>query len=207
MYPEGLINHPVTVDIEPPAGWRGVATGLDPASPAAARLRGAQLRRAVRQSNSDRQSGFTPGLRGGRCAPRVRRLQHGRTGLRRRRVHGRAKGHRAGRHADDGRYPILPLCVPGLRCWRRWRRAPELCGRSLPCEPRIRRAWAGAQSRAWLPGARVLPHVQREAHPPHRARALRLRPGKPHAHALGLGGLHGLLRVHAGGACRAHDAG
>jgi predicted metalloprotease with PDZ domain len=33
MYPAGLINHPVTVDIEPPAGWRDVATGLDPASP------------------------------------------------------------------------------------------------------------------------------------------------------------------------------
>ena len=32
MYPKGLIKHPVTVDIEPPAGWRDVATGLDPAS-------------------------------------------------------------------------------------------------------------------------------------------------------------------------------
>ncbi len=32
MYPAGLINHPVTVDIELPAGWRDVATGLDPAS-------------------------------------------------------------------------------------------------------------------------------------------------------------------------------
>ncbi len=35
MYPADLINHRVTVDIEPPAGWRDVATGLDPASPGA----------------------------------------------------------------------------------------------------------------------------------------------------------------------------
>lgn len=35
MYPAGFITHPVTVDIEPPAGWRDVATGLDPVSPGA----------------------------------------------------------------------------------------------------------------------------------------------------------------------------
>jgi len=33
LYPAGLVNHPLTVAIEPPAGWKGVATGLDPVSP------------------------------------------------------------------------------------------------------------------------------------------------------------------------------
>jgi predicted metalloprotease with PDZ domain len=32
MYPAGLINHRVTVDIDPPPAWRDVATGLDSVS-------------------------------------------------------------------------------------------------------------------------------------------------------------------------------
>lgn len=33
LYPAGLIDHPLTVAIDPPPAWKDVATGLDPVSP------------------------------------------------------------------------------------------------------------------------------------------------------------------------------
>ena len=60
---------------------------------------------------------------------------------------------------------------------------------------------------AVVPRARVLPPLQREADPPHRAWSVRLRPREPHEHAVGQRGVHDLLRVPDAGSRGAHDAG
>ena len=204
FYVAGELERPCRVTVAPPRalGWR-VATALPPAR-ARAQLRGGRLRRA----------GATPRSRSART-----RRARSRSGARSSSWRSTAATTPTSRRLVDilrrivaatgrmlRRLPVRPLPVHRARAAGRIGRprAPRVGddGHRRP----VVRGRGRLQALRRSGGARVLPRLEREAHPRRRAGPLRLHARELHAPALAVRGLHRLPRPHHHAARGRHDA-